>query len=261
MGGFFLNSCRLLLAGLVVVVAADAVCAALAVSTSVSADVALSERMRERLDEGKPAEALALARRLLHSKDKVVRRRTADALAWLGKKAMPEILVMLGDEDADVAGDAVVGWELAYDELTDDADKVASITNAVCRVMDKDKAEAVLLHFSDVDEVMALSAMDNFLVEHRDQPAASYVKRAFSHHAGESWVSSERTAQIISGLLARKVMPEVGNEASKIEELPAATPSEKISAHGTVKPQPPGICEKRSVFGMNLENKKAGDNR
>lgn len=174
-----------------------------------SADWRLSEQMRERLDEGRNAEALVLARRLMHSKEKNVRRRTADALGWIGRKAMPELVEMLGDEDPDVVSDALAGWQLSYVEQKSDEDRIAGITNAVARLNDQVKAECVLLHFTEVDEQLALKAMDAFIVAHRGKPSSTMMKSTFAHFAGEPWISSERTAQLVARLSEKQKTKEM----------------------------------------------------
>lgn len=174
-----------------------------------SADWRLSEQMRERLDEGKPAEALIMARRLLHSKEKAVRRRTADALGWIGRKAMPELVEMLGDEDADVVADALVGWQQAYAEQKNDEERIAGITNAVARLNDQVKAECVLLRFTEVDEAVGLAAMDAFITAHKGKPSATLMKSTFEHFAGEPWISRERTAQLVAKLSEKKKKKEM----------------------------------------------------
>ena len=168
--------------------------------TSVSAtpDIRRAEQMRSLLDGGDVGAALRIARSLVSSNERPVKEEVILVLGWCGKRALPELIQLMSDPDADIANQAFSAWENAIMEVASDRVKALRIEEMVSCINDRAKIESALMRFTEFDETLSLMSLERIILNNRGRAASVCAKELFEHIAGEPWASKERTAKIIN---------------------------------------------------------------
>ena len=147
-------------------------------------DRAEADTMQARLDDDDHAAALALAQKLMRSKDAEVRSRVIATLGWIGIRALPELSAMLADERDDLAAEAFQQWKDAADEVSDDAMKGDLIVAGMENMTRQDNLEDCVMEFNSLPDDIAVRGL--VAVIQSLNPVASEVAR--DHY---SFVTSE----------------------------------------------------------------------
>lgn len=155
-----------------------------------TADQKMAEAMQERLDSEDENGALALARKLLHAPDADVRSAVVGVLGWIGVKAIPELSVMLGDEDEEVAQEALDQWMTAIDEIEDPVQKGALLAAAMTAIKDQDALEFCVMGFNTLPEAIAIRNLVG-VIQSSNAIASEIAREGFEFVAGEAYTTPE----------------------------------------------------------------------
>ena len=155
------------------------------------------KKAQKALDDGDIFEAMKLSRGLIDSKDASVRASLVDIFRWVGKKAVPELVELVHDKNAEVASDAFSAWEFALQEMQHDLVKTIAITNLVANLDDSLVIESALMHIVNIELCYSLPALEGLVTGCRGKTCGQCAKRMFEHIAGEPWASPERTRAIL----------------------------------------------------------------
>ena len=80
-------------------------------------DKKLAEVVQEALDADDADKTIKAATKLMNSSNPEARSHAVDALGWFGLKALPELTMLMGDSNEDVAQNAVNAWESGFSEI------------------------------------------------------------------------------------------------------------------------------------------------
>lgn len=155
------------------------------------------KKAEEALDNGDIFETMKLSRGLIDSKDASVRASLVDIFRWVGKKAIPELVELVHDKNAEVASEAFTAWEFVLQEIPHDLVKAIAITNLVANLDDSVVIESALLHITNLELCYSLPALEGLVTGCRGKTCGQCAKRMFEHIAGEPWASPERTHTIL----------------------------------------------------------------
>lgn len=155
------------------------------------------EKAREYLDSGENALSMRIARGLLDSKDPEVLSGLVDIFGWIGRRAMPELEELIARDVPNVSIRALDAWEMAIDEISSEYWRTVAITNAATKISDSSVIDAILMHTFNIRVDYVLPALEGMIIGQRGKVAGECAKVMFSHVAGESYSSPERTKLLI----------------------------------------------------------------
>lgn len=151
-----------------------------------------AEKMRDLLDDGQTQAAIRLARNLMDSGNKRVRSQVLETLAWIGRRALPEITEMINDGDAEIAEEALASWEQAYSEISGEHSQAAAIVEALPKLKNPDHVNAILMHAVELDEQVALPMLSQVIDANTTNFLGECAREAYSHATGgEIYESAE----------------------------------------------------------------------
>lgn len=110
---------------------------------------ALCEAVQDALDAEDLERTLAAAAQAMRSENPEVRSHVVDALSWFGADALPELTIMMGDKDEDVAQSAINAWELGLDEIDEAAIRLNVSGMALRAVHGEDALESIRSRFAN----------------------------------------------------------------------------------------------------------------
>ena len=179
------------------------------------AEISLSpeEREAELMDEligmDKTLEGLRHARNLMDSTNVAIRVKVVETLAWIGKRALPEITEMMNDPSPEVAMEALTAWEQAFAEINGRHRIADLISRTVSELKNPDHVNAVLLHLSDIDQDVALLTLSTIIEGNKGRFVAESARETYTHlTGGEIYESLDSTRRFI----------EKSNEDNKCKE-------------------------------------------
>lgn len=109
----------------------------------------LCESLQEALDAENVKAAIEVATELMASTNAEVRSHVVDALGWFGESALPELTILMGDQDEDVAQNAISAWESCVSEI-DDAEVRFKISGlALKAIVNRDALQSIGSQFSN----------------------------------------------------------------------------------------------------------------
>ena len=79
----------------------------------------LCEALQEAVDADNGKGAIEIATELMASTNAEVRSHVVDMLGWFGENALPELTILMGDSDEEVAQNAINAWESCVSEIDD----------------------------------------------------------------------------------------------------------------------------------------------
>ena len=167
------------------------------VEVELTPDQKTLKKAQEALDNGDIFETMKLSRGLIDSKEASVRASLVDIFRWVGKKAIPELVELVHDKNAEVASDAFAAWEFVLQEIPHDLVKAIAITNLVANLDDSVVIESALMHITNLELCYSLPALEGLVTGCRGKTCGQCAKRMFEHIAGEPWASPERTHTIL----------------------------------------------------------------
>ena len=112
------------------------------------ADKKLAEVVQEALDADDADKAIKAAVELMTSSNPEARSHAVDALGWFGLKAIPELTMLMGDSNEDVAQNAINAWESSFSEIEEAQTRLKVSTMALNALSSKDALVSIGAQFS-----------------------------------------------------------------------------------------------------------------
>ena len=131
-------------------------------------DRKLCEAVQEALDADDAAKTIELATELISSDNPEVRSHAVDALGWFAAEALPELTMLMGDSDEDVAQNAINAWESGVSEIDDATARLKISGMALKAIFSKDALQSIGAQFSN-------AATE--LIDAEEDPQAAFDKR------------------------------------------------------------------------------------
>lgn len=167
----------------------------------------LCEDIQAALDDEDLERTLAAAAKAMDCENPEVRSHVVDALGWFGPDALPELVMMMGDKDEDVARSATDAWELGLTEIDDAKLRLDVSGMALKAVLNKDALESIGSQFS----IAATELIDG----EEDEKAASAARVKVVQKLADM-IDSRQAA--LAGM-GRELYEEItGNEWRGVEE-------------------------------------------
>ena len=192
------------------------------VSTNVSPQVGASvpnltleekeaAEMRDLLDDGQTLAALRHARNLIDSEEKSIRSLVLDTLAWIGRRALPEITEMINDSVPEIAEQALSAWEQAFAEVGGQNQKAAIIIETLPRLNKPHPVSAILQCASEFDEDVALQMLAQIIDSNSTNFVGECAREMYTHiSGGEVYESREVTKRFCEQAKSPKTIKEGG---------------------------------------------------
>lgn len=111
-------------------------------------DRKLAEAVQDALDADDADKTIKAATELMTSSNPDARSHAVDALGWFGLKALPELTMLMGDSNEDVAQNAVNAWESGFSEIEDIQTRLKFSAMALNALSSKDALESIGAQFS-----------------------------------------------------------------------------------------------------------------
>lgn len=111
-------------------------------------DKKLAEVVQEALDADDADKTIKAATKLMRSSNPEARSHAVDALGWFGLKALPELTMLMGDSNEDVAQNAVNAWESGFSEIDNVQTRLKVSAMALNALSSKDALESIGAQFS-----------------------------------------------------------------------------------------------------------------
>lgn len=111
-------------------------------------DKKLAEVVQEALDADDADKTIKAAAKLMRSSNPEARSHAVDALGWFGLKALPELTMLMGDSNEDVAQNAVNAWESGFSEIDNVQTRLKVSAMALNALSSKDALESIGARFS-----------------------------------------------------------------------------------------------------------------
>lgn len=108
----------------------------------------LCEAMQEALDTENLEKALQAAAKMVSCTNAEVRAHAVDSLGWFGAAALPELTLLMGDRDEDVAQSAINAWEVSVMEIDDAGTRLKVSEMALQAISNKDALQFIGSQFS-----------------------------------------------------------------------------------------------------------------
>ena len=157
---------------------------------SLAMDRADADKMQALLDDDDQTAVLAIARKLMLSKDPEIRSQVVSALGWIGVKALPELSTLLTDESEDVGAAAFQQWKEAVDEVSDEVMKAQLLAVGMQNMTRQDELEEGVMAFNDLPDDLAVRSL--VTVIQSSNPVASEVARDhYSFVTGEDYTTPD----------------------------------------------------------------------
>lgn len=112
------------------------------------ADKKLAELVQEALDADDADKTIKAAVELMTSSNPEARSHAVDALGWFGLKALPELTMLMGDSNEDVAQNAINAWESGFSEIEEAQTRLKVSTMALNALSSKDALVSIGAQFS-----------------------------------------------------------------------------------------------------------------
>lgn len=112
------------------------------------ADKKLAEVVQEALDADDADKTIKAAVELMTSSNPEARSHAVDALGWFGLKALPELTMLMGDSNEDVAQNAINAWESGFSEIEEAQTRLKVSTMALNALSSKDALVSIGAQFS-----------------------------------------------------------------------------------------------------------------
>jgi flagellar basal body-associated protein FliL len=157
-------------------------------ATAYTPEQKIADAMQERLDEDDAGEALKLARKLLKATDREIRSEVVATLGWIGVKALPELSVMLGDEDEQVSDEALEQWLINIDEIEDHKAKAKMLTLAMGLTQNEDTLHSIVMEFSMIPEDIIVRSLVN-VIQGQNKPAVNVAREEYELITGETYTT------------------------------------------------------------------------
>ena len=143
-----------------------------------------AEKMRDLLDDGQEQAAIRLARNLMDSEDRKIRSQVLETLAWIGRRAIPEITEMINDADPDIAEEALSAWEQAFSEVGGEHRQAAVIAETLPKLRKPDPVNAILHHATEMDERTAMQMLAGIIDSNATNFVGECARDMYRHVSG-----------------------------------------------------------------------------
>ena len=125
------------------------------------ADRELCEAVQEALDADDAGKTIKLCSKLMTSSDSAARAHAVDALGWFGAEALPELTMLMGDSDEDVAQSAINAWESGISEIDDAKVRFKVAGMALRALSNEDALQSISSQYSIAATELIDSAEDD----------------------------------------------------------------------------------------------------
>ena len=193
------------------------------------ADRKLCEAVQDALDAEDAAKTIELASQLMLSKNPEARSHAVDALGWFGPEVLPELTMLMGDADEDVAQNAINAWESGVSEIDDAAARLKVSGMAMKAIFSKDALQSIGAQFSSaaielIDaEEDAQAAFDRRvevvqsvvdLIDSPNSTLSEVGRDLYEDITGHEWISLSE---------AERYLNDPDNYEPPMDEAPSAT--------------------------------------
>lgn len=168
------------------------------VSRPLTPDEQEAERMRDLLDSGETTAAIRCARGLMDSEDWRVRMQVVETLAWIGRRAMPEIVEMINDKVPDVSMEAISAWEQAYGEISGERRQADAIAETVSKLKTPSAVSAILMNVAALEDEVSLPMLSEIIDANSTNFVGECARDMYRHiTGGEVYLSREVTRKFL----------------------------------------------------------------
>lgn len=108
----------------------------------------LCEALQEAVDADNLEKTLQAVAKMVSCTNAEVRAHAVDALGWFGASALPELTLLMGDRDEDVAQSAINAWEVSVMEIDDAGTRLKVSEMALQAISNKDALQFIGSQFS-----------------------------------------------------------------------------------------------------------------
>ena len=168
------------------------------------------------MDDNEDGKALVVARKLLHAKDAEIRADVLAALGWIGKRALPEMIEMLGDSDADIASDAFDQMMNTIRDIDDEDDRARMLAEALRLAQGEDAVVEIMIAVEDLEEVIAMRTIVGPACESANPLVSEPAREWFEATTGDDYAGPDSVTKWLQQQQEEEVRtPEAKNEAAK----------------------------------------------
>ena len=146
-----------------------------------SGECALSEQLFNLIRSDELNDALALARSNMDSEDPKVRKVVADAFAWIGRRALPELAEMVEDSVPAVADTAADGWVAALDDIHNERVRGEELAKTLPKFKSRDHIEQALMQFASFNEDFAQETLAKIISQNEGTVLAECAREMYKH--------------------------------------------------------------------------------
>ncbi|MCL1919737.1 MAG: hypothetical protein FWG50_01460 [Kiritimatiellaeota bacterium] len=129
------------------------------------------------------------ARQLKNSKSAAVRTRLASLLGWFGTAALPELIDLLGDADAEVAEATMIYTLEAIDEMDDGPEKAELLAALIATLSDLDAIDDALMRFAPIDDDIVIPILEGLIAKEQDPAKRAALQDYLAFTKGEMFAS------------------------------------------------------------------------
>ena len=116
-----------------------------------------------------------------------VRKTAVAAAGWIGEEAMPELEEFISDDNPEVSEEALTQWELALQEIEDEAKKLDMLKQVLLTLKDEGTCDYLSIHLITAgDEALALKTIRE-LIASGNEACKVPAKDAYSWITGKDW--------------------------------------------------------------------------
>lgn len=116
-----------------------------------------------------------------------VRKTAVGAAGWIGEEAMPELEAYLADEDPEVAEEALAQWELALQEIEDEAKRLQTLKEVLLKTKDEGTCDYLSIHLITCENTeLAVKTIED-LIASENSACRMPAKESYEWITGREW--------------------------------------------------------------------------
>ena len=151
----------------------------------------VERKMVKALDAALEKEDAKSVRALVREAHKIgnaeVRKTAVAAAGWIGEAAMPELEAYLADEDPEVSEEALSQWELALQEIEDEAKKLQMLKEVLLKTKDEGTCDYLSIHLITCENTdLAVKTIDD-LIASENSACKEPAKESYEWITGREW--------------------------------------------------------------------------
>lgn len=116
-----------------------------------------------------------------------VRKTAVAAAGWIGEEAMPELEAYLADEDPEVAEEALAQWELALQEIEDEAKRLQMLKEVLLKTNDEGTCDYLSIHLITCENTdLAVKTIEDLIASEKSA-CRMPAKESYEWITGREW--------------------------------------------------------------------------